>query len=164
MSPTLRDATADDAAAIAAIYNPYVLETVISFEESPIQPVDIARGITKIKSDGLPWLVAEHDGQKLGYAYASPWRSRPAYRHSVESSVYLAPQAQRLGIGERLYLALIEQLRKVGKHTVIGGIALPNAASVALHEKLGFRQMALFEQTGYKFGRWIDTGYWQLLL
>ncbi|MGQ5525176.1 arsinothricin resistance N-acetyltransferase ArsN1 family B [Chitinimonas sp. PSY-7] len=164
MSLILRQAIVDDAPAIAAIYNPYVLETVITFEEQPVHSSETVSRITDTNTAGLPWLVAEQDGLVLGYAYASPWRARPAYRHSVESSVYLAPQAQRLGLGHRLYSMLLEMLKDSGKHTVIGGIALPNAASVALHEKLGFKQTALLEQTGYKFGRWIDTGYWQRLL
>ncbi len=164
MSVHIRHATQDDAADIAAIYNPYVQETVISFEEQPVSPAEMASRIAAVYEDGLPWLVAEQDGLLLGYAYASKWRVRPAYRHSVESSVYLAQAARGLGLGGQLYSALIEALRASGKHTVIGGIALPNPASEALHAKLGFKPAALFEQTGFKQGRWIDTAYWQLLL
>jgi len=100
----------------------------------------------------------------LGYCYASKWKGRCAYRYSVESTVYLSPDATGKGIGSKLYGTLLAELRQRQFHTVIGGIALPNPASVALHEKLGFEKVAQFRQVGNKFGRWIDVGYWQLLL
>lgn len=102
--------------------------------------------------------------QLLGYCYASKWKGRCAYRYSVESTVYLSPDATGKGIGSKLYGTLLAELRQRQFHTVIGGIALPNPASVALHEKLGFEKVAQFRQVGNKFGRWIDVGYWQLLL
>lgn len=157
----LRDATADDAPAIAAIYNPYILDTTISFEEDPVTDAEMARRIADVQGGGLPWLVAELDGAVIGYAYATKWRVRHAYRHSVESSVYLAPAAARKGIGSALYSALLERLRAGGYHLVIGGIALPNDASVALHEKMGYEKAAHFKEVGFKFGRWLDVGYWQ---
>lgn len=160
----LRAAQAEDAAAIAAVYAPYVRDTVVSFEEVAPEAGEMASRLAEIRAAGLPWLLAEQDGVLLGYAYATRWRARPAYRHAVESSVYLADAARGRGIGSLLYSALLCELRVQGKHTVIGGIALPNPASEALHRKLGFRQVAHFEQTGFKFGRWIDTSYWQLLL
>jgi len=100
----------------------------------------------------------------LGYAYASKWKSRCAYRYAVESSIYLAPDATGRGLGTRLYVALIDALRAKSVHTIIGGIALPNPASVALSEKLGFRKIGQFEQVGWKFEKWIDVGYWELIL
>ncbi|MCF7688871.1 MAG: GNAT family N-acetyltransferase, partial [Cephaloticoccus sp.] len=112
----------------------------------------------------LPWLVCEVDGIMTGFAYASPWKGRCAYRFTVESTVYLAPDAFGRGLGTKLYSALIEAVQSLGQHSVIGGIALPNAASVALHEKLGFHKVAHFEQVGWKFNRWIDVGYWERLL
>ena len=112
----------------------------------------------------LPWFVCETDGRVSGYAYASPWKSRSAYRRSVESTVYVAPHSAGHGIGSMLYRALISDLRERDLHTVIGGIALPNAASVALHEKMGFRKVAEFAEVGWKFERYIAVGYWQLLL
>lgn len=157
----IRDATADDAQAIAAIYNPYIADTTISFEEQPVTDADMARRIADVQEAGLPWLVIEQGRAVLGYAYATKWRVRHAYRFSVESSVYLAPQAAGQGLGTRLYAALLERLRAQGYHLVIGGVALPNAASVALHEKLGFEQVANFREVGFKFDRWINVGYWQ---
>jgi phosphinothricin acetyltransferase len=160
----IRDAIADDAQAIAAIYNPYIADTTISFEEQPVTDADMARRIADVQEAGLPWLVIEQDHAVLGYAYATKWRVRHAYRFSVESSVYLAPRAAGRGLGTMLYTALLERLRAQGCHLVIGGVALPNAASVALHEKMGFEQVANFREVGFKFERWIDVGYWQKIL
>jgi phosphinothricin acetyltransferase len=157
----IRPAHADDAKAIAAIYNPYILNTTISFEEETVADAAMAQRIADVQAGGLPWLVAEQDGKVLGYAYATKWRVRHAYRFSVESSVYLAPEAARQGVGTALYTALLQQLAERGVHLVIGGIALPNDASVALHEKMGYEKVAHFREVGFKFGRWLDVGYWQ---
>jgi len=164
MHTDIRPAVAGDAAAIAALYNHYVLHTAITFEEEAVAAADIGARLAKVAAAGLPWLVAERDGELLGYAYATPWRERAAYRHSVESSVYLSPAAAGQGLGSRLYGVLIDNLRAQGRHAVIAGIALPNAASVALHERCGFVPVARFAEVGRKFDRWIDVGYWQLLL
>ena len=161
---TMREARVDDADAIAAIYNYYVLTTSISFEETEVSAIDMAGRIADVQAAGLPWLVAEIDGAVAGYAYATKWRVRHAYRFSVESSVYLAPDSAGKGIGAKLYGVLLERLRAGGYHLAIGGIALPNAASVALHEKMGFEKVAHFSEVGFKFGRWTDVGYWQLAL
>ncbi len=99
-----------------------------------------------------------------GYAYASEWKSRCAYRYSVETTVYLHPDARGKGIGTLLYQELIRKLSKLELHAAIGGIALPNDASVALHEKIGFKKAAHFKQVGYKFNKWVDVGYWELIL
>lgn len=123
----------------------------------------MAQRITNVTSR-LPWFVCESDGAIVGYAYATPWKVRAAYRHSVESSIYLAPQATGRGLGSQLYTALIADLRQRGLHCVIGGAALPNPASVSLHEKLGFSKVAEFREVGFKFGRWIDVAYWELML
>lgn len=160
----MREARVDDADAIAAIYNYYVLTTSISFEETEVSAIDMAGRIADVQAAGLPWLVAEIDGAVAGYAYATKWRVRHAYRFSVESSVYLAPDSAGKGIGAKLYGVLLERLRAGGYHLAIGGIALPNAASVALHEKMGFEKVAHFSEVGFKFGRWTDVGYWQLAL
>ena len=117
-----------------------------------------------VQSDGLPWLVAELHNQIIGWAYASPWKSRSAYRHSVEITVYLSKQNQSQGYGSRLYQALFAELQKLPVHSVIGGITLPNDASIALHEKFGLRKIGHFKEVGYKFGRWLDVGYWQATL
>ncbi|MGB9108442.1 MAG: arsinothricin resistance N-acetyltransferase ArsN1 family B [Telluria sp.] len=159
----LRDASAADATAIAAIYNHYVATTVISMENDPVSATDMAERVKAIQDAGLPWLVLVEDGRLCGYAYASQWRARPGYRHAVESSVYVDHDLRGRGHGLSLYRALLAQL--AGRfHSVIGGIALPNAASIALHERLGFRQVACFHEVGHKFGGWVDVGYWQLRL
>ena len=157
----VRPATGADAEAIARIYGHYVANTTISFEEQAVPPSEMAQRIDEVLSASLPWLVAEHDGRVVGYAYAGKWKGRCAYRHSVESSVYVDPALTGRGIGRRLYQVLLELLRERSIHVVIGGIALPNAASVALHEAMGFSKVAHFREVGYKFGQWIDVGYWQ---
>lgn len=166
MDPNLeiRDASAADAAAITGIYNHYIVNTAISFEEDPVTPAIMAGRIADVQNGGLPWLVALVDGEVAAYAYATQWRVRAAYRFSVESSVYAAPGRARAGLGKALYAALLARLRAAGIHLVIGGIALPNDASVGLHEAMGYVKAAHFQEVGLKFGRWIDVGYWQLKL
>jgi phosphinothricin acetyltransferase len=160
----IRDATVNDAETIASTYTHYVLNTSISFEEVPVSAIDMAGRIADVQAAGLPWLVAEMDGAVAGYAYATKWRGRHAYRFSVETSVYLAPANAGKGFGTALYRVLLDRLREGGYHLAIGGIALPNDASIALHEKLGFEQVAHFKEVGFKFDRWTDVGYWQLKL
>lgn len=160
----IRDANKTDAGALVTIYNRYILTTSISFEEAPVPEAEMAQRIADVQAAGLPWLVLEADGAVVGYAYATKWRVRHAYRFSVESSVYLDHEKPGKGYGTALYQALIARLRASDCHLVIGGIALPNPASVALHEKMGFEKVAHFKEVGYKFGRWIDVGYWQLSL
>ena len=159
----VRSATADDAAAVAAIYNPFVRETVVTFEESDVEPDEMARRIEEIRRTHL-WLVAVDGGRVVGYAYASPWKGRSAYRRSAELTVYVAPTHRRRGVASRLYAALIDDLRERSIHAVLGGVALPNAASVALHEALGFEKVAHLREVGWKLGRWVDVGYWELIL
>jgi L-amino acid N-acyltransferase YncA len=159
----IRSATTEDATRIAEIYNHYVLHSTITFEEHAV-PVDEMRQRIAEIVDGLPWLVWLEDSVVQGFAYASKWKGRSAYRYSAESTVYLAKDSMGKGIGSRLYQALLAELRERRFHTVIGGIALPNAASVALHEKLGFEKVSQFREVGWKFNRWIDVGYWQLIL
>ena len=159
----IRSATIEDAAQICDIYNYYVLETTITFEEQPVSPEEMKQRISETL-EGLPWLVWEDGGRIQGFAYASKWKSRSGYRYSVESTVYLHPDMHGKGIGSRLYQELLNKLRQHGIHAVIGGIVLPNAASMALHEKLGFKKIVEFKEVGRKFDRWINVGYWQLLL
>ncbi|HXA46899.1 MAG TPA: GNAT family N-acetyltransferase, partial [Burkholderiaceae bacterium] len=135
----------------------------ISFEEVPVSVAEMAQRIEAVTAK-LPWYVYEIDGQVVGYAYATAWRTRHAYRNSVETSVYVSQQHPRKGIGSQLYLILLDDLRARDIHVAIGGIALPNAASVALHESLGYQKVAHFPQVGRKFDQWLDVGYWQLLL
>lgn len=160
----LRSATTADAAAIAGIYNHYVAHTIITFEEEPVSAPEMAQRITETLATGLPWLVWADADQILGYAYASKWKSRCSYRYSAEATVYLDQAATGRGLGTRLYTALIDNLRQTRTHALIGGISLPNAGSVALHEKLGFAKIGHFKQVGWKFGQWIDVGYWELML
>lgn len=159
----IRPATIADAAAIAAIYNHYVATTTITFEEAAVSESEMASRIDTVSAK-LLWYVCERDGAVVGYAYATPWRVRSAYRFSVETSVYVAPGHAREGIGEQLYRAVIEALRVKENKVVIGGIAQPNPASVALHEKLGFEKVAHFKNVGRKFEQWVDVGYWELQL
>jgi L-amino acid N-acyltransferase YncA len=114
-----------------------------------------------VRSAALPWLIAAEGGRTVGYAYASPWKARAAYRFSAETTVYVAEGITRRGIGSQLYEKLLSILVERGIHSAIGGIALQNDASVALHEKFGFVKVAHFQQVGFKFGRWVDVGYWQ---
>jgi L-amino acid N-acyltransferase YncA len=157
----IRPVRATDTAAICRIYNHYVLQTIVSFEEEEVTPEEMAKRIAKVASAGLPWLVLEGEGCVLGYAYATPWKERSGYRYAVESSIYLEASAGGKGHGSRLYGELLATLRTLPLRTVIGGVALPNDASVGLHEKLGFRKVAHFERVGWKCGRWVDVGYWQ---
>ena len=160
----VRHATAADAAAVASIYNHYVTDTIVTFEEEPVSAAEMASRIDEVQAGSLPWLVAERDGAVVGYAYATKWRSRFGYRFSVEVTVYLAADQGGRGTGSKLYESLLAELRERGFHAAMGGIALPNDASVALHEKFGFKKVAHFDEAGIKFDRWIDVGYWQLLL
>lgn len=164
MTYAIRPATAADAAAIASIYNHYIATTVITFEEEAVTPPAMAQRIADVHAHELPWLVAEVDGELIGYCYASRWKARSAYRHSVESTIYLAPGREGRGIGTALYAALIDILKTKRIHAVIGGAALPNPASVALHERLGFAHVGTFREVGFKHGRWVDVAYWQLVL
>jgi L-amino acid N-acyltransferase YncA len=158
---TIRDAAAEDGAALARIYNHYIASTVVTFEEVAVSAAEMTARVAEISAAKLPWLVAQSPAGVSGFAYASPWKGRCAYRYSVESTVYLEPTAVGQGLGTALYSILLARLQEHGCHTVIGGIALPNEASVALHEKLGMRKVAHFAEVGFKFGRWVEVGYWQ---
>ncbi|MES2129062.1 MAG: arsinothricin resistance N-acetyltransferase ArsN1 family B [Pseudomonadota bacterium] len=159
----IRSATPADAGQIAALYNHYIEQSTITFEEVPVTAEDMAQRIAT-NSAALPWYVFEQDGQVRGYAYATPWRTRSAYRFSVESTVYVRADSARQGIGQALYGALLDALRSMGVKVILGGIAQPNLASVALHEALGFEKVAHFKNVGRKFDRWIDVAYWELQL
>ena len=157
----IRDFRDADIAAITGIYNHYIEHTAVSFEEVALAPDSMQARVQRILDSGFPWLVAEADGQVAGYCYGCRWNECSAYRYTAEISVYLAPDTVGKGCGTRLYTVLFDRLRNMGIRRVIGGISLPNAASVALHEKMGMKQVALFEKVGYKFGQWLDVGYWQ---
>jgi phosphinothricin acetyltransferase len=155
----IREATFSDASAITAIYNHYILNTTITFELYPITRGETIKRMEKYKEIG-PYLVYEENGEVIGYAYVSRFRERQAYEHSVESSIYLKNGCGGKGLGTKLYVELLSQVSSQ-RHTVIGGIALPNEASIRLHEKCGFRKVAHFSEVGRKFGKWIDVGFWQ---
>ena len=162
---SIREATPTDGAGLASIYNPYIRDTVITFEEEEVSAADMAARVAEVRGAGFPWLVAEaSDGSLDGYAYATTWRTRASYRYSVEVTVYIRPRAHRRGVATALYRPLFARLQNLGFHALIAGISLPNEASVALHEKLGMRKVAHFPDVGWKLGRWVDVGYWQLLL
>jgi phosphinothricin acetyltransferase len=161
MAVLVRLAGATDAAAIAAIYRPYVEESRISFEEEAPDADEIERRLQGDTPGSHPWLVAEEDDGVLGFASSSPFRSRRAYRWVVETGVYLKPAAAGRGIGRALLSRMIELLERQGYVSAVGAIALPNAASVALHEALGFVHTGTYRAVGFKLGEWIDVGLWQ---
>ena len=161
MAVLVRLAGPDDAAALAAIYRPFVEQSRISFEEAAPDPAEMARRIAGDRPGFHPWLMAEEDERALGFANSSPFRARRAYRWSVETGIYLAADACGRGVGRALLGALTELLAAQGYVTAIGAIALPNPASVALHEKFGFVPAGTYRGTGFKLGQWIDVGLWQ---
>lgn len=159
----IRVASQQDADAIAAIYGPIVRGTAISFEIEPPTPREMAKRIAKTL-EAYPWLVAEREGNVAGYAYASKHREPGAYRWSVTASVYVAEAARHQGVGRALYERLFEILTAQGFHSAFAGIALPNQASVALHEAVGFKPIGIYKEVGFKHGQWRDTGWWRLEL
>lgn len=159
----VRPVTERDAESIARIYNHYILETVITFEEEPVTAGEMESRIREVESASFPWLVAEDGaGGVAGFAYASKWKGRCAYRYSTEVTVYVDVDAKGRGAGTSLYSTLLPMLRDRDMHVLLAGIALPNDASVAIHEKFGFEKTAHLREVGFKFGEWIDVGYWQL--
>lgn len=155
----IRLATADDAAAIAAIYRPIVQTTSISFEIEAPDDEEMRRRISA-SLPSFPWLVIELP-EIAGYAYALPYRTRASYRWSVETSVYVHERFRGRGVGQALYAALFSILSAQGFVTAYAGIALPNVASVALHERTGFERIGVHHRAGYKLGKWHDVGWWE---
>jgi L-amino acid N-acyltransferase YncA len=162
-SSGLRLATSDDAAALVAIYAPMLRDTAITFEVEPVGTDEMRRRVTTTLRRH-PWLVAEIDGEVAGYTYAAQHRTRAAYDWSADVSVYLAPQARGHGMGSALYTALLHLLTAQGYANALAGIALPNDASVRLHESLGFTAVGVYRAVGWKLGSWHDVGWWQLRL
>ena len=157
---TIRDATADDAAAIAAIYAPLVTDSIVSFEEDPPSAEEMADRIAA----SHVWLVAEDDGEVVGYAYGARFHPRAAYRWSTEASIYLAPEARGRGTGKRLVAELLVRLKAMGFVNVFGGTSLPNPASERLLESFGFKKVAHWEHVGFKLDAWHDVSWRQLTL
>jgi phosphinothricin acetyltransferase len=159
----IRPATPADASAICSIYNHYIENTVITFEEDPLTEDEMAERI-RTYSEKYTYIVYEEDGEVIGYAYGSSWRTRRAYRFSTETTVYLKDGADGKRIGTLLYSELIERLKGKGFHALIGCITLPNEKSVKLHEKMGFKKVAHFHEAGWKFDQWLDVGFWEKLV
>lgn len=155
----IRQATEGDAEAVAAIYRPYVESTVISFEVEPPTAEQMRERMVRVLQTHQ-WLVAVDDDEVRGYAYASPHRERAAYGWSVDTAIYLHQRAHRRGIGRALYVALFARLEEQGFVNAFAGITLPNAASVGLHEALGFEPVGVYRHVGFKMGQWHDVGWW----
>ncbi len=160
MRPDIRSATGADAAAMLAIYRPYVENTAISFETEP-PGVEEFRVRVDRSLAGWAWLIAEMEGECVGYAYATAYRSRPAYRWSTETSAYVREDCHRRGVARALYTALFDRLAQSGYCNAFAAITLPNEASVAFHERLGFSAIGVFRRVGWKFGAWHDVGWFQ---
>ena len=159
----IRPVTGADAAAIADIYNHYIRQTVVTFEEVELTAQDMAGRISATTAT-YPWLVGEVEGAIIGYAYASRYQERSAYRYSAVSSIYLDHRQCGKGHGLPLYAAMLDQLPARGIHTVLGVITVPNPASMALHATLGFQKVGHTREVGFKLGRWIDVAYVQRML
>ncbi len=161
--PRVRLATEDDADDFLAIYGPAVRDTAVSFELEPPSREEMRQRV-RSTLERTPWLVAEDGRQVWGYTYAGPFRARPAYQWTTEITVYVHPGHRGKGVGKALYTALLWALRAAGYRSALGGITLPNRASVALHESLGFRPVGAFKAAGFKLGGWHDVGFWQIEL
>jgi phosphinothricin acetyltransferase len=160
MTMEIRLAASEDAADIAEIYRPIVVSTPISFETEPPDAEEIRRRIHATLPK-LPWLVCVHQGRVTGYAYSSPHKARAAYQWSVDASVYVHSEFRRCGTGAGLYTSLFEILAAQGYFNAFAGIALPNPGSVGIHEAMGFHQIGVYHNVGFKLGRWHDVGWWQ---
>lgn len=160
----IRPVRAEDAFQIAEIYNYYVLNSEISFEEEAVSVEEMANRIGQ-KTKKFPWLVCEEKGELLGYAYLDRWKERSAYRHTAEDTIYVRHGETGKGIGSKLIGALMEEGRRdAGIHALMAVIALPNEGSIRLHEMRGFVKSAHFREVGYKHGKWIDVGYWEKII
>ena len=158
---SVRPASVDDAPAVAGIYNHYVRESIATFETAPLSVQEMAGRIGAVTDAGLPWLVLEQGARVRGYAYATAWKARAAYRRTVETTVYVDAGETGKGYGRSLLAALLDALERNGCHVALAGIALPNEASVRLHAAAGFTSVGRLHEVGRKFDRWIDVGYWQ---
>ena len=160
----IRPASLTDAKQIVAIYNHYIQNSDATFEVEPIDAAEMARRMAEVIVGGYPYLVAEVDGEIVGFAYGHQYKVRAAYRYSVETTVYIKPGCEGRSIGTKLYEKLFAALNTGDFHAIIAGISLPNDASVRLHEKFGMTKVAHFREVGLKFDRWIDVGYWELVI
>jgi len=159
----IRNADSKDASQIINVYNYYIENTTITFEENNVTQKEMEVRISDYTKE-YPWLVYEEKGKILGYCYATKWRVRSAYRHSAETTVYIDKDHHGKGIGTLLYKELVKRCKSKDLHVLVAGIALPNEKSQKLHEKIGFKKIAQFEEIGRKFDLWIDVGYWEYKL
>lgn len=159
----IRTTHISDATAICNIYNYYVENTTITFEEIAVSVEDMCTRIA-FSLDKYAHIVYLDNNEIVGYAYATTWRTREAYRFSTETTVYLKQGYEGKGIGMLLYIELIKQLKSKGFHLLIGCITIPNEQSIWLHEKLGFQKAGHFNQAGWKFNQWLDVGFWELTI
>ena len=157
----IRNFHTDDIEQLVEIYNYYIENTVVTFDRFPFTIDDFEQKIKPIYKK-YPFLVFEENNKILGYAYGSSWRPKPSYIFTAESTIYLKNNTLGKGIGTKLYVELLEQLKLHKFHTIIGGLTLPNDASIKLHENLGFIKVAHFKEVGRKFEQWLDVGFWQL--
>jgi phosphinothricin acetyltransferase len=157
----IRPVRESDAAALSAIYNHYIMETAITFDETPLGAGDLR---ARIAAAQQPWLVYAQGARVTGYAYLAPFRAKPAFRYSAELTIYLEPGATGKGVGSALMEALLPAARQAGLHALVGVVTLPNPASAALLEKFGFAPCGRLRESGYKLGRWHDVGFWERLL
>ena len=163
MERLIRNAHINDAKQLVDIYNYYVLNSIVTFDDIPFDTNAFEDRIRAVSSK-FPFFVFEDNGEILGYAYANTWRLKHAYKHTVESTIYLKHTATGKQIGTKLYTHLLDELKKQNYHSVIGGISLPNEENVLFHEKLGFKKVAHFNEAGLKFNNWVDVAFWQLTL
>jgi phosphinothricin acetyltransferase len=159
---SLRPVKPEDAAQIAQIYNYYIKNTHHTFETEPLSVEEMQQRIAEV-SEKYPYLVFEEDGEILGYAYAAQFKLRQAYAYSAEVSIYVKNEAKQRKIGTQLYVELFDKLAETNVHAIFAGIAMPNDASIIFHERFGFEKIAHFKEVGYKLGRWIDVGYWEMI-
>jgi L-amino acid N-acyltransferase YncA len=159
----IRPVSLSDSEIICGIYNYYILNSTITFEEIPLTVDEMISRIKNIIKD-YPWLVYEEKDKVVGYTYAGKWKERSAYRYSVETGIYIDPNYTGKGIGSQLKGELLKKLKENSIHSIVCGIALPNPASIALCEKFGFEKVAHLKEVGFKFNKWIDVGYWELIL
>jgi phosphinothricin acetyltransferase len=159
----IRPVTTADAPAICGIYNYYVVNTAVSFEDDPVSVEEMEDRI-RIITGRYPWFVREEGGEVSAYAYINTWRDRAAYRYAAELSIYVKYGREGRGMGRELMARLLEAVRKTGVHVLVSGITIPNERSVALHEKFGFQKVAHFREIGFKLEKRLDVGYWELIM
>lgn len=160
----IRNVEKKDIPAITSIYNYYIRQTVVTFDTEPLAEAEMEKRMIRITS-AFPYLVYEEEGVVGGYCYVHPWKSKEAYCHTAECTIYIHPDRRGKGIGRRLLEALLDRLRETTEiRAVISCITLPNEPSVRLHERLGFRKVSCFREVGRKFGRWLDVGDWELII